>query len=319
MASDTVLSQLLKTTVPWATATDSLDVSKLPTLSNDERTNAMLWNTIGTTTATAGVVALLKVLAHKRFRKKWDKKSKDIVESKLNSLYPITAPNYEEDLSSVSDVRRIGLSSIAKQADAFIDGRGLLDWLKDNTEVVVKGAVPVAGALTAGAIMPVIVDKLIKKREGKRIDAENLQKRNQLAALQAKLIDLGLSKKADGIAPLSLYLGSAGALGTVLTGLFAAKYFSDKDKNRKIMKALEELSAENSTNIPQRISLKLNSSGRPAVSTEDQKYIKELLDEAAKADKEADKVTKKIEAAAAEDVADFSDKVTKDKKEELFS
>ena len=316
MAESTALSQLLKTAIPWAAATDDLDVSKLPTLSNDDRTNAMLWNTIGTGTATAGVVVLAKILANKRHRRKWEKKNKEIVESKLNALHPITAPNYEKDLSSVTDVRNIGLDDLTKQANAQYEGRGLLDLIKDNAEVIIKGALPVGAAITAAAVTPSIIDKILEKREGKRIDAENLEKRNQLAALQAKLIDLGLTKKADGFTPGSLYIGAAGAIGTSLAGLMAAKYFIDKDKNRKIMKALEELSSENSTNIPQRISLKLNEKGRPAVDKEEQAYIKAMLTESADADKKIE-VQKKIEQA--EEQEDFKEKVKKLEKEELFS
>lgn len=326
MSNDTVLSQLLKTTIPWATATDNLDVSKLPTLARNDRTNAMLWNTLGTTTATVGVVTLLKVLANKRHRKKWDKKSKEIVESKVNSLYPITAPNYEKKLSSVSDVRKVGLGSLTKSASA-IKGRGLYDWLKDNAEVVAKGSLPIAALITAAALTPTIVDDKLEKKNKRDIDAENLEKRNQLDALRAKMIELGLSKRADGWPPFSIGLGTMGALGTVLAGAFAAKHFKDRDKSRKIMEALEGIASENSTNIPQRVSIKFNSDGRPAKSAAEQTYIKKLLEHAEKADKDDkkdedskkdDKDSKKLENKDS-DKADFEDKVTKMKKEELFS
>jgi hypothetical protein len=322
MANDTLLSQLLSTANPFAVIENSIKVDRLPTLSYDERMNKVLWNTIGTATATTAGVSLLTAIAHKVNKNKWEKKNRKIIKDKVNSVYPISAPNYAENLSSITDVRNLGLNSMNKDA-AFdpSEGRGIFDYLKDISLDTVMGAVPVAGALTAAAATPAIINKVLKRAESKKLDRDIVERRNKLAALQAKYIELGLDTglqknnsaqdTSEGIGVWSVPLGVIGAGTTGLTAMALYKYMAKNDNHRKRMKLLEDIVAENSTNIPQEISLKLTSSGRPAKTRKDQKYIEDME----KAMKKSDKANDSEESE--ED--DFSDKLTNIKKDALFS
>lgn len=314
MDNDNVLKQLISTMNPIATMSDSIRVNRLPTLSNDMRTNKVLWNTLGSIVSAGTTAALLTALAHKVNKRKWEKKNKQIIEDKVNSLYAISAPNYESDPSSITDVRKLGLDGLSKGA-SFNDGsgRGVYDWIKDIGIDTVVGAIPVSAAIIAAAAASPLINKKIKKNESKTLDQEILDKRNTLAALQAKYIELGLAgglhknnsaqDTSEGIGYLSLAGGVLGATATGLLATLVYNYMNKKDNNRKTVEALEDIIAENSTNIPQRISLKLGIDGRPARTRKDQQYIEQLNEVAQSADK----------------VSDFSDKLTEIKKDALFS
>lgn len=317
MANDSLLSQLLSTANPFAVIDDSIKVDKLPTLSYSERTNKVLWNTIGTSAATLAGASLLTAIAHKVNKAKWEKKNKKIIKDKVNSIYPLSAPNYAENLSSVTDVRNLGLNSITKNATApydFNSGRGAVDMLKDTFWDTLAGAVPVAGAVTAAAAAPVLINKVLKKSEGKKLDAEIVERRNKLAALQAKYIELGMDNglqknnsaqdTSEGIGTYSIPIGILGAGATGLLALAMYKYMNKADNNRRRLDLLEDIIAENSTNIPQQIGLKLADNGRPAKTRKEQKYIEAMNAVITDSDKPKD---------------DFSDKLTNIKKDALFS
>jgi hypothetical protein len=313
--TNTVLDQLLSTLNPFATIDNSIKVNRLPTLSQDERTNKVLWNTIGATGSTFAATTLLTAIMHKINKNKWEKKQQKLLKDKVNALYPISAPNYEAKPSSVSDVRALGLN---KKADFVTQhqGRGFFDYLKDIGLDTLAGAVPVAGGITAAAVAPSIINQILSKMEKRKLDENILAKRNRLAALQAHAVEMGMDKNnsaadtSEGFGNWSVVGGVLGAGGTSLLALTLLKYMNSTDNNRRTMKALEDIVAENSTNIPQRISLKLNAEGRPARTGKEQEYIKDMK----KVIEEADKPKKVAEASD-----DFSDKLTYMKKDEIFS
>lgn len=307
--NNTVLEQLLSTANPFGTILNTIDVSRLPTLSEDARKNKTAWNTIGSTTSTAFATALAVALMHRMNKKKWEKKNKDILKNKVNSLYPITAPNYSEQLSSVSDVRNLGLNNITKEA-AYDpqSGRGFFDWSVDTIKDTVTAGLPVAASITAMAVTPAIINKYIEKKEAEKLDQEILERRNKLAALQAKYIELGIQKNSsaheyEGFSPYSIMLGVTGAGASSLLGLAIYKYLNKNDNNRKVMETLEDIIAENSTNIPQHVSLKLDNNGKPARTRKDQVYIEDMKKAIDSSDKNVD----------------FDDKITKVEKDALFS
>lgn len=308
---DTIFKQLISTMNPAGTILDTVDVSKLPILHEDARKNKVIWNTLGATAGTTSLTALTVALLHRLNKKKWEKKTESIVKNKVNSLYPITAPNYAEQLSSISDVRNIGLNDLTKEA-AYdpSSGRGLWNYGVDAIKDTIWAGLPIAGAITGAVIAPTLINKILAKKEEKALDDQILERRNKLAALQAKYIELGMQKNNsassyEGLSPYSIMLGILGASTTSLLGLAIYKYMNKTDANRKTLKVLENVMAENSTNIPQRISLKLNAEGRPARDKEDQTYIKDM--------------NKAIASATTPENADFDDKITKVEKDALFS
>jgi hypothetical protein len=250
------------------------------------------------------------------------------VADKVNALHPILAPNYENNPETTESVRKIGLSSLLKQAN---DGEepDLADRALDDLIKFTVGAVPVATALTGALIAPKTVTPRLEDKDEDELDARIRDKRNELAALQARMIELGLTKKANAVEDALTGTGASvlGVLTALLSvGAYSAvdNYLEKNDKNRKIVKALAEVASQNNTNIPQKLSIKLNSEGKPALSKDEQTYLKKLTDLADNADNP--KKRKELPAPKSEPKAlaepphdDFSDKLTNMKKDALFS
>jgi hypothetical protein len=320
-----VLGQLVSSANPFAMFLDNYKVDLLPQLSKDETTNKMIYNAMVAGGTTMAITAILKALSHKINARKWDKKNKQIVTDKLNALYPITAPNYDKDVTTTTAIRKIGLNDLAKNASDSKESPGFLQNLADGWETTLKGSVPLLTAMTAAVVTPSLIkDRLVDKDE-EELNAQIQTKRNELDALRAKLIDLQLPKKANMDKQANFLSGiSAYALAAIASALVPGaflltnNYLNKNDRDRKIMNAGLDAASRNLTNIPQRLSLQLTPEGRPALNKEDQKYVQELktlANQAAIANVEDQ--LRRLEAPKSN--VDFDDKITKIKKDALFS
>jgi hypothetical protein len=322
--AESVLGQIVSSANPFAMLSDNYRVDLLPQLSKDEGTNKMIYNAVVAGGATMVVTAILKALSHKINARKWDKKNKQIISDKLNALYPITAPNYDKDVTTTTEVRKIGLTDLIKNAA----GGGKPDFwkdLKEGFESTFKGSVPLLTAMTAAVVTPSLVKDRLEDKDETDLDAQIQAKRNELDALRAKLIDLQLPKKANiekqagWLSGISAYALAAAATALVPGAfLLTNNYLRKNDRARKIMEAGLDMSSRNLTNIPQRLSLQLTPEGRPALNREEQKYIQELkvlANQAAVANVEEQ--LQRLEAPKSS--VDFEDKITNIKKDALFS
>lgn len=324
--SNTMLMQILKSFNPWARTFGDYNVDKIPfRFSDNDETNKLIINSIFAGGGALVGTSLLTALASKIHAKKWEKKNEKIVKDKVNSLYTISAPNYEEDPTTTEDVRNIGLGSLLKKASGTTEDLGLVSQIWDTAKKGFRSTLPVTAFLTGAVVGPYLVRDRIKDKDKEELDEEITQKRNELAALHAKLIDLHLNKNASNKEekPNVAAHGIGYASGAILTALFPVVFLATKayleknDKNNKIVEAGESNAARNLTNIPQRVSLKLNSEGKPARSEKEQAYVKELKALANAADDaKKEKETKLLETPPTED---FDDKLTYIKKDALFS
>jgi hypothetical protein len=326
-AEDTKLKQFLTTLNPLAYATDTLKTSLLPKLSDNKDVNDMLYNTIGTTIS-GDTLAFLVIAANHRLRKrKWEKKSKEITKSKLNTLHPISTPNY--DPSNVGDIRRVrnlGMDGLEKSAT----DRGF--WNK-----VLIGSVPMVTLTTLTALAPKYLNKVLSDTDKGDLDRQIEEKRNILEALHAKAIDLGLEKQSNDpfSGAIAGTLGITAALASPVLGITAYQFLKKRDEHEKMVKTMEDVAGENLTNIPQKISIQL-ANGRPSEDQGDMKYLERLEDEVKGARSVKKKETAKelfeaseklIEAPKSKStlaeitpmLEDFDDKVTKLEKEDLFA
>lgn len=328
--ADSALNQLVRSIWPFSATSDSYKVDLLPfNFFEDERTNKAVTNAIVAGGTTLLGVALLKALSHRVNAKKWEKVNKKIVEDKVNALYPITSPNYDADETMVNEVRKIGLNSLTKQASE--DGNqdsGFSKQLRKGIELSFKGALPIIATLTAAAAAPSLVQNRLEDKDDEELEAKITAKRNELDALRAKIIDLQLSKKANGesdgrdAASTAAAIGSYGLaaiLAALVPGAFmvANSYLKKHDRSKSIVDAGKDAASRNLTNIPQRLSLKLNAQGRPALNKSEQKYVgelKELANQAAIANIEE---VRRLDAPKS--TVDFDDKITKIEKDALFS
>jgi hypothetical protein len=322
--ADSVLKQLLSSLNPFAVASDSYRVDRLPRLAEDDLTNKALINAIVAGSGFFGMSAITKAIYHKLNARKWENKNKKIVTDKVNSLYPFIAPNYDKDSTMTEEVRNIGLDSLTKEASFWKD-------FAKTAETALKGSLPITTALTAAIVAPSLVQERLEDKDEAELDQKITDRRNELDALRAKLIDLQLPKNAgskdegddagknneDVSKFLSYTLGSI--LAFAAPGVFLAtnSYLRTNDNAYNVTKAGEASAARNLTNIPQKISLKLTSSGRPAISKAEQGYVKELkalASEAAEAN-----IQKEVRQLDTPPEVDFNDKLTHMKKDALFS
>lgn len=322
---DTVLKQIVSSFNPFAVMSDNYKVDLLPRLVKDDLTNKALINAIVAGGGMLTLASIAKAVSHKINAKKWEKKSKRIVEDKLNALYPIAAPNYDKDAKTTDEIRKIGLNEIAKQANGE---ESTADKIKKYFELSLKGSLPIVATMTAAAVAPSLIQERLENKDEDELDVKIREKRNELDALRAKLIDLQLNKKAnnedgssDGnpFATTTAY-GLAALLAALVPGAYmvANSYLKKNDRARKIVEAGADASSRNLTNIPQRLSLKLTAEGRPALNKQEQQYVqelKELADTAAIAN--VQKEIKQLEAPRS--TVDFDDKITKVEKDALFS
>ena len=289
-AKDNAFTNLATTLNPFASITGSIKTNRLPTIFKDERHDKLFYNTLGSIVSVGGLSAVAAVVANRLRRRKWEAKKDEIAKSSVNSLYP------SEELKA----------SAENQETEKLDKKASVG---DTVSKIVYGALPITAGLTAGIFMPKL---LMKTEEGKykdELDKEIAAKYDKLNKLHARAVELGLSKKANTLTDVaSGALGGALALGGPIAAHAFYKYLKKTDKNEKIVEAMEDLAAENLTNIPQRISLKLSTKGTPA-----------------KADKEPKKVENKEEPKKVENKeepkkdVDAAVSAQKSEKDELFS
>jgi hypothetical protein len=310
--------QLLTTMNPWAYLTDSLDVSKLPRMSNDDQTNQLMWNSLGSTVSIGSIIALSTALAHRLRKRKWDDKEKTIIKNKVNTLHPIITPNYDEDNTDENEeVRLIG---IKKSANDNNDKKEAEDFVAGLKRMLV-GSIPIAVGSTVALTASGAANKYLSKKESKTLDTEIAGLRNEIDALHARLIDLksakskkGLNKSANNLhEALGTALGALIAVGGPLTYITLAQHMKKSDKYERMVEAAEDLASENLTNIPQELSVRLTDEGRSAVDSTEMSYLPELIASANR------KAFKEPEESHKENIEDFDDKVTKLKKEDLFA
>lgn len=311
-----VLEKLLTTLNPLATINGTIDIEGLPsfTKGQDIATDKLIYNSLGSIVSLGTLSALATAVAHRVRKRKWDKKQKSIVNSSVNSLYPISIPNTVKNTQEeVEDARKVA-SHIAKEANDN-DHRDLLERIKDSF----IGAIPVASGLTTVALMPALINKRLKDTDEETLDREIAERYNRLDALHAEAINLGLAKKASD--PLLTAAGSSlGAFMALLgpvAGITFYHHLKKTDKNQKIVDTMEDLAAENLTNIPQRISLKLSDNGTPVKTRKEQKALENNDQVKAKTDSNKDKEEpKKLENKETDKV---EEKEKNKEKEDLFS
>ena len=298
----------LKLLIPTYSFLGNPDVAEgLPTLSTNKRHNMIMWNTLGSIAVLGTAGAAIKALAAETQNERWERKQKEALESKVNSITPIVIP--DKDVTDEDKKNRLAIRS--KGIDTPINKEAAS--IKEVIADTVGGLLPVGAGLSALYAGNKVVDKLYTKKRAEDLDKEIAEYEAELESLHSRMLDMQLANNKKGIDTADEFdiyktasdghwdrVGNVidkirsigGLLDTtdtegkqslqqllvkypILSSLLIAvpatiggyAFFSKRDEDSKKFSTMQDMAATNMTNVAPRLSLTLDSEGNPVVKS----------------------------------------------------
>ena len=148
------LNAIAKLMNPFYSFAGRSDIMRhLPRLNSNDRANLILWNTLVAGGTFGGAFALIKALANETHKEQWERKQKEALATKLNSIMPAATPDTsitEDEKKQRAEAKAIANNalmledSIEKQANSV--GDLVLRSLAPVVPVAVAGGASILGA-----------------------------------------------------------------------------------------------------------------------------------------------------------------------------
>lgn len=230
-------------------------------LSDDNKTNLALWNTLGVASWSIPAALLITKLSKDYHNRKVRKSMGKSKKFRSDAIRPIisTTPGDEDDVKALVEAKLEEAINKEMEKRASED-KGVLDDILDFAGNAVKDAVvnPMPIVVPAGLslVTAYLYNKMAEKRlkqqlleeradiqkEQRAIDRATLKARGLISdTIDKKASDTDKDKVAEGVRSFLLSPISLAALLTLATGAVGYKYFSDTDENKNKLKVLRDV------------------------------------------------------------------------------